>query len=76
MSIRAVALVSLIYDALIGVALLFFQEPIVSGLGLAPPNYLVNGNLNGLFALAVGIGLAVIVASAGFVHKRATDSLS
>jgi len=54
--LQAVALVSLVYDVVLGISLLFFQERIVAGFGLDPPNYPVNGNLNGLFALCVGLG--------------------
>jgi hypothetical protein len=52
----AVCWLSLAYDAGLGLALLFFQPQVVSVFGLPPPNYPVNGNLNGLFALAIGLG--------------------
>jgi hypothetical protein len=58
--LRAVALVSLGYDVLLGVSLLFFQDLLVAALELAPPRYPVNGNLNGLFALAVGLGYLAV----------------
>jgi len=56
LSVRSVSALSMTYDVLLGIALLFFQREVISWWGLPFPNYPVNSNLNGLFALAIGIG--------------------
>jgi len=56
LSVRRVAALSMTYDVLLGIALLFFQPEVIAWWGLPLPNYPVNGNLNGLFTLAIGIG--------------------
>jgi hypothetical protein len=46
----------MVYDALLGVVMLVGQGLIQQLTGLAPMNYPVNGQLNGLFALCVAAG--------------------
>lgn len=57
----AVVLASAIYDVLLGSALLFALDEVQQMLGLAPPRFPINANLNGLFALAVGVGYFAIL---------------
>lgn len=59
--LRFVALLSGLYDLLLGGALLFALDETVRLLGVPPPRFPVNANLNGLFALAVGAGYFAIV---------------
>ena len=54
--LRAVVVVSGAYDLLLGGALLFALDETVRLLGVPPPEFPINANLNGLFALAVGAG--------------------
>ena len=57
----AVVLASGIYDVLLGGALLFALDEVQQMLGIEPPRFPINANLNGLFALAVGVGYFVIL---------------
>ena len=54
--LRAVALISGIYDLLLGGSLLFALEDTRILLGVEEPRFPIQANLNGLFALAVGAG--------------------
>ena len=54
--LRFVVVVSAIYDAMLGVSMLLLQGPVIDLFGIAPPRYPILGNLNGLFALSIGIG--------------------
>jgi hypothetical protein len=55
-TLRAVALVSGIYDALIGVSMLIGRDLLVAVFGVAPPVPPIHADLNGLFALAIALG--------------------
>ena len=57
----AVVLASGIYDVLLGGALLFALDEVQQMLGTEPPRFPINANLNGLFALAVGVGYFAIL---------------
>ena len=57
----AIVLISGIYDVLLGGALLFALEEMRQLLGTEPPRFPINANLNGLFALAIGIGYFAIL---------------
>lgn len=59
--LRFVALLSGVYDLLLGGALLFALDETVRLLGVPPPRFPINANLNGLFALAVGAGYFAVV---------------
>lgn len=59
--LRFVALLSGVYDLLLGGALLFALDETVRVLGVPPPRFPINANLNGLFALAVGAGYLAIL---------------
>jgi hypothetical protein len=54
--LRAIALVSLVYDALLGVALLAGRDLLVRWFGVPDPVPPIHADLNGLFALAVAAG--------------------
>ena len=56
-----VVVVSGIYDVLLGGALLFALEEVRALFGTEPPRFPIHANLNGLFALAVGIGYFAIL---------------
>ena len=56
-----VVVVSGIYDVLLGGALLFALEEVRQLFGTEPPLFPVHANLNGLFALAVGLGYFAIL---------------
>ena len=56
-----VVVVSGIYDVLLGGALLFALEEVRQLFGTEPPRFPVHANLNGLFALAVGLGYFAIL---------------
>lgn len=57
----AVVLISGIYDVLLGGALLFALEEVRQLFGTEPPRFPIHANLNGLFALAIGLGYFVIL---------------
>lgn len=59
--LRFVALLSGVYDLLLGGALLFALDETVRLLGVPPPRFPINANLNGLFALAVGAGYFAVL---------------
>ena len=54
--VRAIAAVSGVYDAAVGLFLLLAADRMAAIFGVAPPNPPIFGNLNGLFLLAVGAG--------------------
>lgn len=58
--LRMVVMVSAAYDVLLGLSMLLLQEQITTSFGIDPPRYPINGNLNGLFALSIGLGYWVI----------------
>lgn len=59
--LRGVVVVSGIYDVLLGGALLFALEGVRHLFGTEPPLFPIHANLNGLFALAVGLGYFAIL---------------
>ena len=59
--LRAVVLASAAYDLLLGGALLFALGEVQALLGIGPPRFPVNANLNGLFAMAIGAGYLVVL---------------
>ena len=58
--LAAVALISGLYDLLLGGALLFALSETQLLLDVPAPRYPLNANLNGLFALAVGAGYLAV----------------
>ncbi len=56
-----VVVVSGIYDVLLGGALLFALDEVRQLFGTEPPRFPIHANLNGLFALAVGLGYFAIL---------------
>lgn len=61
----AVVLVSGMYDVLLGGALLFALEEVRQVFGTEAPRFPIHANLNGLFALAVGIGYFAVLRNPG-----------
>ncbi len=57
----AVVVVSGIYDVLLGGALLFALEEVRRLFGTEPPLFPIHANLNGLFALGIGLGYFAIL---------------
>ena len=57
--LRTVALVSGLYDAAIGISILFGRTLLVAFFGVAPPVPPIHADLNGLFALAIALGYAM-----------------
>lgn len=55
-TLRAIALVSLVYDALLGAGLLAGRSLLAAWFGLPEPVPAIHADLNGLFALAVAAG--------------------
>jgi hypothetical protein len=55
-TLRAVALVSGVYDALIGLSMLVGRDVLVAAFGVAAPVPPIHADLNGLFALAIALG--------------------
>lgn len=55
-ALRAVALASLVYDALLGIGMLAGRGLLVQWFGVPPPSPAIHADLNGLFALAVAAG--------------------
>jgi hypothetical protein len=53
---RPLAIVSGLYDLLLGVAMLFFAPLCAALFGAPPPVPLVNAQLNGVFTLTLGVG--------------------
>jgi len=54
--LRAISLVSLVYDALLGVGLLAGRPLLVQWFGVPDPVPPIHADLNGLFALAIAAG--------------------
>ena len=54
--LRAIALVSLVYDALLGAGLLAGRGLLVQWFGVPAPMPAIHADLNGLFALAIAAG--------------------
>jgi hypothetical protein len=54
--VRAIAAVSGVYDAAVGLFLLLAADRMAALFSVPPPNPPIFGNLNGLFLLAVGVG--------------------
>ncbi len=54
--LRAVVALSGVYDVALGVAMLLALDDLARLLDLPAPLYPIHANLNGLFALAIGIG--------------------
>ena len=54
--LRTIALVSLVYDALLGIGLLAGRSLLVEWFGVATPVPAIHADLNGLFALAIAAG--------------------
>jgi hypothetical protein len=54
--LRALALVSLVYDALLGIGLLAGRSLLVGWFGIPEPAPAIHADLNGLFALAIAAG--------------------
>ena len=59
--LRGVVIVSGTYDVLLGGALLFALDEVRQLFGTEPPRFPIHANLNGLFALAVGLGYFAIL---------------
>jgi hypothetical protein len=55
-ALRLIALVSLVYDALVGGVILFATSMMASWFGVPPPSPELMADLNGVFLLAVGAG--------------------
>jgi hypothetical protein len=58
-SLRTLSLISGVYDALIGLALLAGRDLLAQLFSVAPPTPAIHGDLNGLFALAIAVGYAL-----------------
>lgn len=56
-----VVIVSGVYDLLLGGALLFALDEVRQLFGAEPPLFPIHANLNGLFALAIGLGYFAIL---------------
>jgi hypothetical protein len=56
MSLRALALVSGVYDLLLAVPMLVAAPAMARLFGAPPPEPLINAQLNGLFTLTLGLG--------------------
>jgi hypothetical protein len=54
--LRSIALISLVYDLSIGVALLFLRPQLQSLIGVAAPEPPIHADLNALFVTTVGVG--------------------
>ncbi len=59
--LSAVVLASAAYDLLLGGALLFALGDVQQLLGLGEPLFPINANLNGLFAMAIGVGYLAVL---------------
>ena len=57
--LKAVSLVSGLYDLAIGTAFLLAAPVVASMFGVAPPSPPVLGDTNGLFLVAIGLGYAL-----------------
>lgn len=56
MSLRVVALISGVYDVLLGIGLLAARPMLMQWFGLPAPQPPIHADLNGLFTLAIGVG--------------------
>jgi hypothetical protein len=56
MTLRALSILSGVYDLAIGLAMLFAARPMAQLFGAPAPVPVLNAELNGVFALAIGIG--------------------
>ena len=56
-----VVIVTGVYDVLLGGALLFALDDVRQLFGTEPPRFPIHANLNGLFALAIGLGYFAIL---------------
>lgn len=56
MSLRVVAAISGVYDVLLGAGLLFARPFLMQWFALPAPQPPIHADLNGLFALAIGVG--------------------
>lgn len=54
--LRALALVSGVYDLVLAVPMLFFAPAVASLMGAPAPVPLINAQLNGVFTLTLGVG--------------------
>jgi hypothetical protein len=68
MNLRALAFVSGIYDLLLGLALLLLPVTVARLFGAAPPQPVVNAQLNGVFALALAFGYFRALREAGLLR--------
>ncbi len=59
--LTSVVVASAIYDLVLGGALLFALDETGALLGIEPPRFRINQNLNGLFAMAVGAGYLAVL---------------
>lgn len=57
--LRGIALVSLVYDALLGAGMLAGRSLLVQWFGVPPPSPPIHADLNGLFTLAIAAGYAL-----------------
>jgi hypothetical protein len=55
-ALRALALISGVYDLLLAVPMLLFAPAVARLMGAPPPVPLINAQLNGVFTLALGAG--------------------
>jgi hypothetical protein len=56
MNLRTLALVSFVYDLLLGISMLFAAPQVGALFGIPSPQPLVNAQINGVFALALALG--------------------
>ena len=59
--LRGVVIASGAYDVLLGGALLFALDQVRQLFGTEPPLFPIHANLNGLFALAIGLGYFLVL---------------
>ena len=55
-ALRALALISGVYDVALAVPMLLFAPAVASMMGAPPPVPLINAQLNGVFTLTLGVG--------------------
>jgi hypothetical protein len=56
MTLRALSVLSGVYDLAIGVAMLFATRAMAHAFGVPAPVPVLNGELNGVFTLTIGLG--------------------
>lgn len=54
--LRVVAILSAVYDGLLGLSLLLLRDQLTAWFGVPAPSPAIHADLNGLFALAIGLG--------------------